>query len=521
MRRILFLALIATVTGHAFAEPKSARVTYLSGDVVYVDAGRNSGIVVGDTLRVLRSKGVVARLRVTDVAAGSAACATLHASSPLEPGDVVLFSAAFPNAPIEEPAIAPTPGPYEAARASQRVRGRVGARWLLIRTNEDPGVTGTDLVQPSLDLRLDGVNLLDGRFDTNVDVRSRRTTRTIGDDSETESRSRVYRASFAWHDRALRRRLSIGRQTAAALSTISLFDGILVETRSGGRSIGMFAGTEPEPERLGFSNDLVEGGAFATFQRRDAGPSRWSVTVGAATSYEKGSPNRDFLFMQGSAQSPHLATFFTQEVDFNRAWKRALGERRVSWTSTYVTLRAPINSWSAVQAGYDSRRNVLLYRDRTTPETEFDDRYRQGTWVGASFEPSRRLRLSTDVRTRAGGGRSRATTWSGTASVHRLTAWNGRARVRLSHFSDEERASDLLSAGFGCDVLAFVHAELGGGWRRNEDLEAPRSPDETETWIDLDLDVTLRHWFLNWSTERSTSDTGTVWQQTGGISWRF
>ena len=33
--------------------------------------------------------------------------------------------------------------------------------------------------------------------------------------------------------------------------------------------------------------------------------------------------------------------------------------------------------------GFDSRRSIRLYRDFVSPVTEFDDRYRRGSWIGA------------------------------------------------------------------------------------------------------------------------------------------
>jgi hypothetical protein len=517
---------VAVATPHlAEAAPKSAHVSYLAGTTVYVDAGRDDGVSVGDTLRVLRARGVVATLQVTSVSGSGAACRSIDATTSVAVGDVVLFSSAFPNAPIDGSLIAPAETPSAAApvpRRSSKVRGRVGARWLLVHTAEDAGVAATsDLAQPSLDVKLDATNLSGGRVDVNVDLRSRITTRTAGGVKETDSRSRVYRASVAWHDANGRRRLTMGRQSAAALSTISLFDGVLLESRGRRFTLGVFAGAEPEPVKLGLSSDLVEAGAFVAVDRTSGPTRRWSATFGAATSYEDGSPSRDFAFAQASVLLPRLVAFATQELDVNRAWKRALGDPGLSWTSTYASMRVPLTTWSTVNAGYDNRRNVRLYRDRSTPETDFDDRYRQGVWLGGSLEPARQVRFTTDVRTRSGGGRSRSTTWSGSVDVRRLTRWNGRTRVRVSRFSDDSRTSDLVSLAIGADPLAFAHAEISGGVRHTTEDSPLGAGDERETWIDVDLDATVRRWFLNWSTERTSTSFGTVWQQLAGASWRF
>ena len=41
----------------------------------------------------------------------------------------------------------------------------------------------------------------------------------------------------------------------------------------------------------------------------------------------------------------------------------------------------------SLNAGWDSRRNVRLYRDLVSPATDFDDTYRQGYWGGVEWRP--------------------------------------------------------------------------------------------------------------------------------------
>ena len=71
-----------------------------------------------------------------------------------------------------------------------------------------------------------------------------------------------------------------------------------------------------------------------------------------------------------------------QEVDYYRAWKQAIGEPAWSPTGTFATARYEVTRAVSLNAGYDSRRNVRLYRDAVTPETAFDDAFRQGVWGG-------------------------------------------------------------------------------------------------------------------------------------------
>jgi len=70
----------------------------------------------------------------------------------------------------------------------------------------------------------------------------------------------------------------------------------------------------------------------------------------------------------------------------------------VSATSTFLFARQRVGPTVALQAGFDNRRSIRLARDRETAETAFDDRYRQGGWSGATWDPTPWLRLDGSGR---------------------------------------------------------------------------------------------------------------------------
>jgi hypothetical protein len=506
---------------------RSTRISYLAGGSVYLDAGQADGLDVGDTVEVTRGDATIARLRVTFVSSRRASCDTLWTRQPLALGDAALFRgdvkrqvavqdsvrSATASADSIRTAAVLAPPRSRAAIRSARWRGRVGGRWLSVGTDGS-----NSYQQPGLELRMDGRDALSGHADVALDVRGRRTVSTSTSGTLTDQFSRVYRASTTFRDHDNRRRLTLGRQTSPTLASISLFDGALLEWSNDRRTVGAFGGTQPDPVRLAWSGELVEGGVFAEWHQPPLAARRWSVSTGGVTSRAGHDVNRDFLFAQGWWFSRGGSASLAQEVDVNSGWKRSMGEPPLSWTSTFATVRVPVTPQLALQSGYDNRRNVRLWRDRVTPETEFDDRYRQGTWAGATLELAQHVRGGAEYRNGSGGDRS--DTWSVNAELYRITRWQASTHSRFSAFTSPGVQSQLVSLGVGVDPMPQSHFEFNVGTRSTRDVLS--GINESERWQGVDLDLSLgARWYVNGGYELQQGLAGNTRQVQAGISVRL
>lgn len=527
MRRPIVLAGLVALLAPAWALAGGSRVTYLTGASVYVDAGHAEGLSAGDTVTVLREGARIALVRVNVASNHRSSCDTLWTSATLAVGDSVIFheAAPVPAAPsaavVPVVPVVPKPAPIAAAvpaarkPETARLRGRIGARWLSVDT---PG--GGQFQQPALDLRAEATSYAGGRMDLSLDMRNRRTTRSFaGTGSVTDQFARVYRASLTVHGMGdPRRRFTLGRQISPTLAAISLFDGALLQTGNDHHSIGLFSGTQPDPERYSFSGDIMQTGAFVEFHQPPVSTRHWSVSLGGVTSQSKGQPNRDFVFAQSSWFSGATNATFSQEVDVNRGWKRDLGAPVLSPTSTFATLRAPVTKWLSADAGFDNRHNVRLYRDRLTPETQFDDTYRQGAWGGAQLTFGSHLRLNGEGRQGSGGDPVHS--WSGGAEVQRLTPWNVAVRGRASGLTSLSLESTLYSGSLSCEPRQGLRVDFASGQRTARNLAI--GLDDTETWQSLDADASLfRRAYLNAGWEQDHGAGGHTTQLQAGIAWRF
>ncbi len=385
----------------------------------------------------------------------------------------------------------------------------------------DAGAGGAgDLKQPSVDARVDGVNLGGSGLDFGVDVRARRSTRTQSDGSlVSDNSTRIYRASLSLHDAQSHKRMTLGRQVSPTLASVSVFDGALAEATSGIWSGGLFSGTQPDPETDGFSSEILQHGLYAS-ARSYHGVDRKAFTLGAVTSTHRGEVNRDFLFAQADWMSKRGSAYVAQEFDWYRGWRRQPGHSAFEATSAFAFGRYDVVKGWSLRAGYDTRRNVRLWRDRETPATQFDDRYRSGGWVGSALEFGRHLHLDGDMRLRAGSESDRSNTWSVGGSLDGLTSRAVSLRSRFSLYDSDPSRSSLWTMSLSAQPVSVLNVGVDAGRRVTQSFEAGLT--ETVTWYGADGDLLIaRRWFLNGSFERDQGGTNDLFQATAALSWRF
>ncbi len=517
------VAVAAPALGQDSTRVSTARIAYLTGASAYIDAGRLEGLREGARVDVVRGGAAIGVLKVAFLASHRASCDIVSASPALVVGDTVRFVPAV--AARDSSAVARAPAaPSTAAggasgpRSRPGLRGRVGLEYFVMRQRDVAG----KLSQPSLGLRLDGSPFGAGSLNLAVDVRARRTYTILGDGTAvTDGHSRVYAAALSMNPPGSPARLTFGRQISGALASVGLFDGAMAELRQADWSTGLFTGTQPEPIDLGFSSSIVQLGWYAQRHNRPGADTRWAMTIGMSGSYQTGHANREFAWVQGSYLDTRLSAFVTQEVDYYRPWKLLPGMHPISPTSTFAFLQYRATGLVTLDAGFDNRRNVRLYRDVVSPETNFDDTYRQGAWAGVSLRPARRLRVGLDTRLSSGGSTGTANSYTLSLGVDRLSGLGASLRTRTTYYTNPQLHGWLQSAALGFDPGTRLHFELNGGVRSERDPAADPAASSV-TWIGTDLDITLaRAWYVMVSATRQRGGVDAYDQIFGGLSFRF
>jgi hypothetical protein len=332
--------------------------------------------------------------------------------------------------------------------------------------------------------------------------------------------------ALSWNAAGDGARVTVGRQFAEALANVSLFDGAAAEYRWSRWSAGAFGGTQPDAVDLGWSGDVREYGAWVQMRSAPASPRRWVLTSGAVGSYREGEIDREFLFAQASLTTSRVGAYLVQELDWNRGWRADAGERALAPTSTLASLRVRASDALVLHGGVDSRRRVRLYRDRETPETEFDDGLRRGAWGGASLLLWSRLRLGVDGRWSDGAAAGRAESYTASLGVDRIAPLALALRARSTRYESARAAGWLHAASVGVAPLTSLRVEVNGGMRDDRARQgiAAAGPDGATRvrWLGADIDLALaRSWYLLLSATRERGGWESSDQLYASVSWRF
>jgi hypothetical protein len=245
------------------------------------------------------------------------------------------------------------------------------------------------------------------------------------------------------------------------------------------------------------------------------------VTTGLVASYQESEINREFLYVQGRYRGQKLSAYATSELDFNRDWKKEAGESSLEFTSGFFSLHYRVNETVTLRGGFDDRRNVRLYRDHITPETDFDDTFRQGGWAGVHVRLAKRYSFGFDARSNSGGDAGSADSYTATFGATRLTRSNLRVHARATSYSNDRLEGWLYSLRAGVDLGRNVGLSLTGGLRDETNLSYDVF-DDTMNWFGIDLDVNLgRRWLLILSGERTSGDFEETDQFFTRLSYRF
>ena len=452
------------LTGNGRSRFAWTRVSYLSGGSVYLDAGTKQGLKVGTHLDVMRDTSFVAELVVEYVSSNRASCSVVRSILPVVVGD----SARYPNTAttdtrtIAANALGAAASDAHVARRNSLlpVRGRIGVRYL----RSDPGLgPASVLIRPAFDMRVDGHQMNGTPFGITLDVRAYRDRRATA----TGNVTRVYQGALEVSPARTGARVTLGRQYSAALTPIGIFDGISVDVDKSRWSGGLLAGSQPEPLRFGLSTAIKEYGAYVQLHNETNAAPVWSTTLGAIGSYAGGEIDREFAYVQSTLTSSRLSLYAAQEVDVNRGWKSDAESSAVVPTSTFAMLRLNVTSDFQLNVGYDGRRSVRLYRDFLTPEIEFDDSFRRGTWGGATVTALGHIRVSADARRSSGGAGGANESYTGSFSVHRLTPLQLGVRGRATSYAGDVARGSLVSAAVEATPIGSLHLEGTAGLRRD------------------------------------------------------
>jgi hypothetical protein len=411
MRRPFTIVLITlfVLAAAVVSQAATIKVTQISIEAVYVNAGTDAGLVKGDTLIVSSGKRRGVRLVVTNLSSKSSACKKLRERDKIEVGDVLMAARAIRPPAKKTTAKSSEPRKLITARKSARERALAANRvrgFITLHTRWQKDLSGSNVswMQPGISGRI-SVNNIGGKH---INFRLRHSSRysyrtfNIGGapGSQDDWTHRLSELSLTYLPPGSPVEIGVGRVISPYIRGVGYIDGGYVAVNPGGRfGYGMALGTEPYVQNSFYNADSRKIGFFLTHTAGSYDHQRLASTIAISGSYNRDVVSREFVYLQNAfSHARRFTAFQSVEIDINRHWRMDVSHERFSFSNFYATANWVVTNNVSIDGSVDARKNVYSYPTKDTPDSLFDRSLQRGFDGGIS------LKLPKGVSLRANGG---------------------------------------------------------------------------------------------------------------------
>lgn len=306
-------------------------IKYVSGTDVYIDGGASSGLAEGTQL-ILRQKtslsdqqaanttiepGVVARLKVISVASTSAVCEVVASKRDLAEGDVVSLPDTEVKKIVDKEAVGNTrqypmvisftdgdPMDEEVRDTIPRpplpevneMRGRFGFD---MSTIQSLGQNGNSTSEYGMVVRTDFTRMFGTHWNLNGYWRGDFQHDPAAQKSIQDVMNRTYLMSLSYINPDSMWSASIGRMYLPYASSLETIDGAYLGMKlTSNGTLGMFAGSTPDPSAWDYNPQRRIGGGFFNWHGGNFENVHYSSTAGAGVEMLKWTVDRPFIFTE-------------------------------------------------------------------------------------------------------------------------------------------------------------------------------------------------------------------------------
>ena len=360
----------------ASARQDTARISYLTREVVFITAGRDAGVAVGDTLEVLGAGGaVVAHAVVVSVARRTASASLVPAGAQATVGQLVRFTrhpppavqtaaAAAPGdsavpavdvspaqAPPDTTAQAPPPQPAFRRSGATRWRGNLQ---LDQTASSAGGPAAITTYQTSAGLNLTAPLASWLTFATRATTRWRSGASSLAAIGLSGNSTTVYQLEAKIGPPSSWLNLSLGRFVPADAIGLGYVDGARLEIRPGAGRMGFVAGYAPDLYTMEPSTQVARAGTYLGVTT-----SAFSASLSGATEWQSSRVTRTWASAQSFwSPSPSFSFSLLTDVDYGSGWERFRG---LQLTNITAGLRMPFPLGFHAGLTVESHAPFLVY----------------------------------------------------------------------------------------------------------------------------------------------------------------
>ncbi len=363
----------------------SFKVKYVAAGAAYLDGGRAAGLSEGMKLVVRETRTganiaaadgssdeVVAELEVTSVAEASAVTDIRTPKRDVKPGDLAYLSAQDEQALVQQSTMSATRKyptvisftegdtldeearlqvPRPPMPSVNRARGRFGFDYMGTQFHGSTGGSNTSL---GLVARLDMTRIGGTYWNASGYWRGSLTANNYsGTNTLQDLINRTYHIGMTYDNPHSAWVAGFGRMFLPWATSLDTIDGGYVGRRmGGGATVGLFAGSTPDPTSWSYSPDQHIGGVFVNFEGGSFDAFRYTSTSGAGLSTLKWKINRPFVFFENSVSYGRTVSLYDS-----------------------LQLDAPVGLTAGSSPGPGVGRNFTTLRFQPHQRIEFDANY--------------------------------------------------------------------------------------------------------------------------------------------------
>ena len=402
-------------------------VTYISSSVVYINAGREAGLTVGDTMDVFRHSQPLGMLSITAISKKSSAAQAMDSTKEIAVGDSVISRKtviiALPRAAQDTKkettqTAAASLSRFVLMETNSRdeniVSGRAAVQYVSVIA-DDPRF---NLSQPAPMLRLDVRNLYGTGLVFSMYGRSYYDLTNLYQRYGESSRlkTRMYEFVLQYDLPGENFGYGVGRMTSRFVAGMGMFDGGHMYVRSGDFTGGVLFGANNTDMSLNINGDNTKSALFINYHSGKDFLQYYDGTVAYIRQMVTSKLDREFFYLQNNLSlGSELSLYESTELDLNdiNNGVRKFGPKL---SNTFISVNYYPSSWLNANVGYDGTRSVYLFETmKSFSDTLFDKNMMQGFRANATVRLPYTISLTGGVtyRTKKGDLRD-ARTLSGT-----------------------------------------------------------------------------------------------------------
>ena len=394
---ILFTSFHAAAQGQVMKE-MFFPVSYVSATTIYISAGRDDSLAIGDTLTILRNKATICKVVAVAVSRHSTATQIVSGKAEVMVGDTAtiikiigiaqilnadtLSVSTKPNRRVLSPQ--ENSGKKTSVPEENVVSGRVALQYSGVSAED----SRLNLSQPSTLIRLE-VDKLFGtalRFSTYgrtyYDLSS--NYNRYGDDSRLKIR--MYEFTLSDEQPGGVFGYSAGRIASRFVGGLGTFDGGQLYYRMGDVTSGILYGAKVADRTMSIDGDDRREALFVNYHNGPDFLHQYDGTIAFARELFEGRLDREFIYIQNIATLGTEVNLYQSSELETQDVNNGVRSSSLKLSNTFVSLNYYPVEWFSTNVGYDASKTVYLFETmKTTPDTLIDRSYLQGYRLSATF----------------------------------------------------------------------------------------------------------------------------------------